>query len=207
MCKDTTIFSKLQEFFLQNDAHLALNRISDVMNSLRLHKDKIEIAKAGNCQFITIQILHLLLLFLFFMVKDAYSFSTSALGRIFHLEKDSFYRFMRNDNINWRNILYLLNLQLIHRISSRAENKESGKHVCLVADDTDLPKTGMHIELIGRIHSHVKNISILGFKGLFLARTDGKTQTVLDFSRNYSAIIPFCPLVSILTSLTDYNPV
>ena len=24
---------------------------------------------------------------------------------------------------------------------------------------------------------------------------------------NYSAIIPFCPLVSILTSLTEYNPV
>ena len=35
---------------------------------------------------------------------------------------------------------------------------------------------------IVRIHSHVKNISILGFKGLFLARTDGKTQTILDFS-------------------------
>ena len=35
---------------------------------------------------------------------------------------------------------------------------------------------------IGRIHSHVKNISILGFKGLFLARIDGKTQTILDFS-------------------------
>ena len=35
---------------------------------------------------------------------------------------------------------------------------------------------------IVRIHSHVKNISILGFKGLFLARTDEKTQTILDFS-------------------------
>ena len=34
---------------------------------------------------------------------------------------------------------------------------------------------------IVRIHSHVKNIGILGFKGLFLARTDGKTQTILDF--------------------------
>lgn len=182
MCKDTTIFSELQEFFLQNDSHLAINRISDVMNSLRLHKNKIGIEKAENCQFTTTQILHLLLLFPFFMVKDAYSFSTSALGRIFHLEKDTFYRFMRNDNVNWRNILYLLNLQLINRVSCRADNKESFKPVCLVADDTDLPKTGMHIELIGRIHSHVKNISILGFKGLFLARTDGKTQTVLDFS-------------------------
>ena len=53
MCKDTTIFSELQEFFLQNDAHLAINRISDVMNSLRLHKNKIGIEKAENCQFTT----------------------------------------------------------------------------------------------------------------------------------------------------------
>lgn len=182
MRKDTTIFSELQEFFLRNDAHLTINRISDVMNSLRLHKSKIGIEKADNCKFTAIQILHLLLLFPFFMVKDAYTFSSSALGRIFHIEKDTLYRFMRNDNINWRNILYLLNLQLINRISVRSDNKNTGKPVCLIVDDTDLPKTRMHIELIGRIHSHVKNIHILGFKGLFLARTDGKTQTVLDFS-------------------------
>ena len=182
MCKDTTVFSELQEFFLQNDAHRAINHISDVMNSLRLHKNKIGIVKADNCKFTTIQILHLLLLFPFFMVKDVYSYSSSALGNIFHLEKDTFYRFMRNDNINWRNIMYLINLQLISRISCRADNKKIGKPVCLVADDTDLPKAGNRIELIGRIHSHVKNASILGFKGLFLARTDGKTQTILDFS-------------------------
>lgn len=182
MCKDTTIFSELQEFFQQNDARKAINRISGIMNSLQLHKSKIGIEKADNSKYTTIQVLHLLLLYSFFMVKDVYSYSSSALGKVFHLEKDVFYRFMRNDSINWRNITYLINLQLISRISCRADSKKTGKPVCLVADDTDLPKTGMHIELIGRIHSHVKNASILGFKGLFLARTDGKTQTILDFS-------------------------
>ena len=182
MRKDTTIFSELQEFFLQNNAHKAINHISEVMNSLKLHKSKIGIEKADNCKFTTNQIMHLLLLFPFFMVKDVYSYSTSALGKIFHLEKDTFYRFMRNDDVNWRNIMYLINLQLINRIACRADNKKIGKPVCLVVDDTDLPKTGTHIELIGRIHSHVKNISILGYKGLFLARTDGKTQTILDYS-------------------------
>lgn len=182
MCKDTTIFSELQEFFQQNDAHKAINRISGIMNSLQLHKSKIGIEKADNSKYTTIQVLHLLLLYPFFVVKDVYSYSSSALGKVFHLEKDVFYRFMRNDSINWRNITYLINLQLISRISCRADSKKTGKPVCLVADDTDLPKTGMHIELIGRIHSHVKNASILGFKGLFLARTDGKTQTILDFS-------------------------
>lgn len=182
MCKDTTIFSELKDFFLQNDAHHAINRISAVMNSLKLRKNSIGIDKASNCRFTAIQVLHLLLLFPFFTVKDPYSFKNSALGRVFHLEKDVFYRFMRNDKIDWRNIMYLISLQLISRISARADSKKTVKPVCLVADDTDLPKTGERMELIGRIHSHVKNISILGFKGLFLARTDGKTQTVLDFS-------------------------
>ena len=40
MRKDRTIISELQEFFLQNDAHLAINSISDVMSSLKLHKNK-----------------------------------------------------------------------------------------------------------------------------------------------------------------------
>ena len=68
MRKDTTIFSELQEFFQQNDAHKAINRISNVMNSLKLHKNKIGIEKAENSRYTTIQILHLLLLFPFFMV-------------------------------------------------------------------------------------------------------------------------------------------
>lgn len=182
MRKDTTIFTELQEFFQQNDAHRAINRISSVINILKLHKSKIGIEKADNSKYTSIQILHLLLLFPFFMVKDAYSYSTSALGKVFCLGKDTFYRFMRNDSVNWRNIMYLINHQLISRISYRSDIRKAKKPVCLVVDDTDLPKTGMHIELIGRIHSHVKNTSILGFKGLFLARTDGKTQTILDFS-------------------------
>ena len=74
MRKDRTIISELQEFFLQNDAHLAINSISDVMSSLKLHKNKIGIEKADNCKFTALQIFHLLLLFPFFMVKDAYSY-------------------------------------------------------------------------------------------------------------------------------------
>ena len=108
MHKDTTIFSELQEFFLQNDAHRAINRISEVMNILKLHKNKIGIEKASNCKYTPTQILHILLIFPFFMVKDAYSYGTSALSKVFHLGKDVFYRFMREDGINWRNILYLI---------------------------------------------------------------------------------------------------
>lgn len=64
----------------------------------------------------------------------------------------------------------------------RSKNPEGKDPVCLIIDDTDLPKAGKKIEKIGRIFSHVSHSSLLGFKALFLCRTDGKTQTVLDFS-------------------------
>lgn len=73
-------------------------------------------------------------------------------------------------------------MQLIGKIAVRTDSTTSKDPVCLIVDDSDLPKTGRRIEQIGRIFSHVTHSSILGFKALFLCRTDGKTQTVLDFS-------------------------
>lgn len=180
MRKDTTIVSELQEFFLQNDSHKAINRIAHVMQSLRLRETQIGVSKKPNCKFTILQVFQLLLLFPLFRVKDAFHYGGSALGRMFACEKDMFYRFMSDDRIDWRNILYLINRQIIDRLSVRADSKKSKLPVCLVADDTDMPKTGICMELMGRIHSHVLGISRLGFKGLFLARTDGKTQTILD---------------------------
>ena len=115
-------------------------------------------------------------------MKDASVYSCPALSKLFHCKKDVFYRFLRDDNIDWRNILYRFNLQVIKKIAIRSDNQKSDTPVCLVVDDTGMPKTGKQIENIGRIYSHVDYRSMLGFKGLFLARTDGKTQTVLDFS-------------------------
>lgn len=182
MHKDTTIFSELQEFFLQNDSHRAIYSIYRTMSSIRINSKAIGISKADNCQYTPLQVLHLLILFPFFVVKDASVYGRSALSRLFHCQKDVFYRFLRDDNIDWRNILYQFNLQVIRKIAIRSGNQKSGTPVCLIVDDTDMPKTGKQIENIGRIYSHVDHRSLLGFKGLFLARTDGKTQTVLDFS-------------------------
>jgi hypothetical protein len=180
MRKDTSIFSELQEFFQQNDSHRAIIRIVGIMRSLHIHEKQIGLTKKPNCKFTVLQVFHLLLLFPFFCIKDAFHYKESALGRVFSCNKDMFYRLMENDDVNWRNILDTINRQLITRLSVRTDSKKSGKPVCIVADDTDLPKTGKHMELMGRVHSHVLGISRLGFKGLFLARTGGKTQTILD---------------------------
>ena len=155
MNKNTHIISELNTFFHKNDCN-----------------------KAINCIMTTIR--HFNLLFPFFMVKNSFQYHHSGLSKFFSCQKDMFYRFMEQDNIDWRKLVYLVSIRLLNRISSRKDSKESLQS--LIIDDTDLPKTGFKTEMIGRIYSHVLHKSVLGFKGLFLCHTDGKTQTLLDFS-------------------------
>lgn len=86
---------------------------------------------------------------------------------------------MNNPGIDWRKLLYYLNLQLWSKIKVRSEHKS--ENACLIVDDTDYPKNGRRTENIGRVYSHVQNRCILGFKTLFLAIIDGKSQQILDF--------------------------
>lgn len=119
-------------------------------------------------------------LLLCFMIRNPYNYNCSSLSRLIDCKKDVFYRFMNNLGIDWRKLLYHLNLQLWFKIGIRSEHKPD--NTCLIVDDTDYPKTGRRIENIGRVYSHVHNRCILGFKALFLAITDGKSQLILDFA-------------------------
>lgn len=182
MRKDSKIISEIGSFFKKTAENKAINSILNVISNIRLQERQIGIGKKPNCKFPVLYVFQMLLLFPFFSVKNSFHFSDSGLSQLFSAEKDVFYRFLNDDNIKWRNLLYAINLQLITKLAVRKDSKDSKDPVCLIADDTDHPKTGIQSELIGKIHSHVENKSILGYKGLYLMRTDGKTQTVLDFS-------------------------
>jgi hypothetical protein len=62
----------------------------------------MEFAKAANCKFTAVQILELMVLFPFFAVKNGYNYARSVLGQMFSCQKDMFYRFLSNEDINWR---------------------------------------------------------------------------------------------------------
>ena len=47
-------------------------------------------------------------------------------------------------------------MKLIQKSEAHSIGNPTG-YKCLIADDTDMPKTGWSIELIGRIWSHVSN--------------------------------------------------
>jgi hypothetical protein len=89
---------------------------------------------------------------------------------------------MAQDHIDWRNVIYRVTTKLITRITVRGDFEKSHLPSVLIADDSDLPKTGMHLELIGKIFSHVHQKCILGYKALMLCWSDGRTQMMLDAS-------------------------
>ena len=147
----------------------------------RLHLDfsGVGIEKRHNGKLTCLQVLELLLLFPFFMVRDPFQYGHSGLSKFVSCQKDMFYRFLEQDCIDWRKLVHRMSMRLLRRTGARTGSK--GALQCLI-DDTDLPKTGFKTKMIGRIYSHVLHRSILGFKGLSLCHTDGKTQTMLDFS-------------------------
>jgi len=73
-------------------------------------------------------------------------------------------------------------MKLIGKTAVRSELNNGTMPRCLIVDDTDLPKTGRRIELIGKVFSHVTKQSVLAFKGLFLGYHNGKSFFALDFS-------------------------
>lgn len=125
----------------------------------------------------------MMILFPFFSVKNAANYVGSSLQSLFDCHKDMFYRVLSNDRIDWRHILRYVNKKLVLAISVRSDARNSEYPVCMIADDTDIPKTGRKGEMLGRVYSHVAGRgSILGHKGLFLCRTDGRTQMLVDFT-------------------------
>lgn len=177
--KDTTNISELNDFFTSSEK--VCETVLWIIRSLKLNGRRFELSESGRAIYGPGNILTFLLLFPLFQLSNVRAFSQSVLARLFGGCKDVFYRLKNNELINWRSLNYRVTLQLIRLAKSRSSEGPTCLR-CLIADDTDLPKTGRHIELIGRVWSHVTNSSILGFKGLFLGYHDGKSFFGLDFS-------------------------
>lgn len=178
--KCTTIVSELKDFFTTSEK--AINTILSVLSSLTLSEKQFGIESKCNNGVKNINKLVLLILFPFFGVAGVWRYGQSSLFPVLNCGKDVFYRLMNDSCIPWRRICYKLSLQLIVKTTVRSAEGSNLMPRCLIVDDTDLPKTGRRIELIGKVFSHVTKQSILAFKGLFLGYHDGKSFFALDFS-------------------------
>ena len=159
-----------------------MDTFTRLLESLNLDNRSLGGLKRENCQLTNVQVFQILLLLPFFAIKGFSHYNGSALGRMFGGKKDVLYSYMSQDNINWRNVIYRITNWLLTKVAVRQDHKKSLLPTVLIADDTDLPKTGMHMESIGKIFSHVHQKCILGYKALMLCWSDGRTQFMLDFS-------------------------
>jgi hypothetical protein len=178
--KSTTIVSEIKSFFSSSEK--AINTILSVLSSLTLSEKQIGLQSKVNNEYKNIDKLLLIILFPFFDIQDVWHYKNSSLYSTFGLGKDVFYRLLNDSLIDWRKIAYKVSMQLIIKTKNRANDPESKQVRCLIIDDSDLPKTGKRLELIGKVFSHVSHQSILAFKGLFMGYHDGKSFFALDFS-------------------------
>lgn len=184
MCKFTNIPSEINEFFKEKRRDTALSALTRLVEGFHVGGRLLGSAKRENCKFTNLQLFQLLLLMPLFAVSGFSHYAMSGLGRMFGGKKDLFYSFMSRDDIDWRGIIYRNVVALIARITVRQDFKRSHLPAVLIADDTDLPKTGMRIEMIGKVFSHVRQKCILGYKALVMCWSDGRTQFATDMSLN-----------------------
>lgn len=94
--------------------------------------------------------------------------------------KDSYYRLLANQSINWRSFLFRFVKRYLAKDKLFTPVEDSTK--CLIFDDTDLLKTGKKIEGISRIYNHVSKQFYFGFKLLMAGYWNGSVFIPVDFS-------------------------
>ena len=181
MHKVTKFLSEISTFFKNNDAGSAMFTIMNVIKGIKMNEQTLFGRKSRcNSKYSLLQVFQLLLVCPCFMIRNPFSIYGSPLGGKLGCRKDVFYEFLNDGRTDWRKLMYHIACQLWTKIIVRSDHKPTD--TCLMIDDTDFPKTGRHMENIGRVHSHLEHRSILGFKALFLGVTDGISQMLLDFA-------------------------
>ena len=182
MSKITKIPSEIRNFFSKKRRSAVMDSFTQLLESVNLDCRSLGGIKRDNCQLTNLQVFQILVLLPFFAINGFSHYEGSALNRMFGGKKDILYSYLSQDGINWRKVIYRITNSLLISVIVRNDHKKSKMPTVLIADDTDLPKTGLHMEAIGKVFSHVHQKCILGYKVLMLCWSDGRTQFMLDFS-------------------------
>lgn len=128
-------------------------------------------------------ILRVLIFSKFLESKSVNNLIKSDLRGVINCSKDVYYKVKNCFKINWRTTLYNQAYECIDKLEPvDMKTTLSHKIPCIIADDTNIPKTGKVFELIGKIFSHAGHKYKLGFKCLNVTYWTGKTSINLDFS-------------------------
>lgn len=100
--------------------------------------------------------------------------------------KNCFYRFINNENLNWRKFLYSVAKSYRRLVEKETQDDQTMKQEVeelgfFVLDDTTIQKTGRKMENIGKVYDHTTGEYVLGYKALTLSHFDGKGFAPADF--------------------------
>ena len=113
-------------------------------------------------------------------VTSIYGLVESKDKELQHSSKDSYYRILANQKINWRAFLAQFVKQYLLKDVLFTPSANTTR--CLIFDDTDLSKTGKTIEGVSKIYNHVSKTYYLGFKLLVAGYWNGSVFIPVDFS-------------------------
>jgi hypothetical protein len=112
-------------------------------------------------------------------VRAMYS---SGLSTLNEAGKDAYYRLKNNPMLDWRKLLFAAAKRCNTLVSKACTDTGNTLVKCFILDDSIIEKTGYKIEFIGKVHDHVSQRMVLGFKMLTLGYWDGKSFMGIDFS-------------------------
>lgn len=159
---------------------ISANYLVAHLNILGFDKIKGKFAQCKNTGFSFGELISTLLILPIIGVDTVHGLVTDKGGEPAKCGKDSYYRILANQKIDWRDFLarfvkqYLLKDELFTPCPDNVK--------CLIFDDTDLAKTGKTIEGISKIFNHVSRSFYLGFKLLVAGYWNGSVFVPIDFS-------------------------
>ena len=113
-------------------------------------------------------------------INSVYGLTTDKDPELNKCGKDSYYRILANQKINWRAFLAQFVKQYLLKDELFTPSADPTR--CLIFDDTDLSKTGKTIEGVSKIYNHVSKTYYLGFKLLVAGYWNGSVFIPIDFS-------------------------
>jgi len=156
------------DFFSQQLELFKFTKTMSIFNSVK---------KNGICVWDLLKVLFVLP---FTNTPNVFSLLNSKMALKSKGKKDAYYRLLANQNINWRNVLFLFVKRYI-KLDQQLNETNQG-HKCLIFDDTKIAKSGRTIEGISKIYDHASHNFLFGYKLLVAGYWNGSVFIPIDFS-------------------------
>ena len=176
MTQDNKILEEITSLFTKTTkaSGLIIDKVSGI-SLPKVHEDIRTVHSRG-------PIIKLLILLKLMSIPNIHKLKILDIDNLLPFGKDVLYKLKNSPFINWRRLMLHQSLQCMQGIQIDLHATDPWNRPCFIADDSDIPKTGRYIELIGRIFSHVTGKFPMGFKSMNLSYWSGSHLLHVDFS-------------------------